>query len=301
LNRTHLLERHANNAACHPLAPFSDGHHSHHQSLLLFHLNQHFVGLAIMPKHNGAVLVFGQNVALEDAIGSHACSLETIMRVANDIPLRCSLLLPVGTVNCVKTLKDVSMLGAVHHLDLSHTNIVHVGLLCNVHTLKLVGCKQLRAEDLVGKLAFCQTLRMFWGVLKGACAFLMHLHHTVTDSCCQPSLRQRLKRTIPHITVTVRINTGRSQTWDGGAFRCKRLCSYCTVRVFRRKFTLEDAIGSHTCSLQASRRVVNNGIPLGCPLLTDSHFKLPPNTEGRVRRRADQTLAVLTLNQCGHT
>jgi hypothetical protein len=31
-----------------------------------------------------------------------------------------------------------------------------------------------------------------------------------------------------------------------------------TVRVFRQKFTLEDAIGSHACSLQASGRVTNS-------------------------------------------
>jgi hypothetical protein len=40
-----------------------------------------------------------------------------------------------------------------------------------------------------------------------------------------------------------------------------------TVRVFRRKSMIEDAIGSHACSLQASRRVTN-GIPLGCPSLS---------------------------------
>jgi hypothetical protein len=34
-----------------------------------------------------------------------------------------------------------------------------------------------------------------------------------------------------------------------------------TVRVFRQEFTLEDAIGSHACSLEVSRRVTN-GIPL---------------------------------------
>jgi hypothetical protein len=34
-----------------------------------------------------------------------------------------------------------------------------------------------------------------------------------------------------------------------------------TVRVFRLKFTLEDAIGSHACSLDANTRVTN-GIPL---------------------------------------
>ena len=41
-----------------------------------------------------------------------------------------------------------------------------------------------------------------------------------------------------------------------------------TVRVFRRTFTLVDAIGSHTGSLEALTECmrVTNGIPLGCPL-----------------------------------
>jgi hypothetical protein len=34
-----------------------------------------------------------------------ACLLEANMRVTNDIPLGCPLLLPVGTVNCVQILK----------------------------------------------------------------------------------------------------------------------------------------------------------------------------------------------------
>jgi hypothetical protein len=51
------------------------------------------------------VRVFWQNFTLEDAIGSHACSLQANMRVANGIPFGCSLLLPVDTVNCVRTLK----------------------------------------------------------------------------------------------------------------------------------------------------------------------------------------------------
>jgi hypothetical protein len=36
---------------------------------------------------------------------SHTCSLEARMRVANGIPLGCSLLLLVGTVNCTQTPK----------------------------------------------------------------------------------------------------------------------------------------------------------------------------------------------------
>jgi hypothetical protein len=51
------------------------------------------------------VRVFRQKFTLEDAIGSHACSLEASWRVTNGIPLGCSLFLPVHTINCVQTLK----------------------------------------------------------------------------------------------------------------------------------------------------------------------------------------------------
>jgi hypothetical protein len=53
----------------------------------------------------GTVRVFRQEFTLKDAIGSHACSLEANMHMTNGIPLGSSLLLPVGTVNCVQTLK----------------------------------------------------------------------------------------------------------------------------------------------------------------------------------------------------
>jgi hypothetical protein len=56
---------------------------------------------------DGTVRVFRHNFLLDqDAIGSHACSLEANMRVTNGIPLGCPLLLPVGTVNRVQTRKD---------------------------------------------------------------------------------------------------------------------------------------------------------------------------------------------------
>jgi hypothetical protein len=42
-------------------------------------------------------------------------------------------------------------------------------------------------------------------------------------------------------------------------------CGCCTVRVFRHKFALENAIGSPACSLEASMHVAND-IPLGCSL-----------------------------------
>jgi hypothetical protein len=46
-----------------------------------------------------------QKFTLEDAIGSHASSLEAAMRVTNAIPLGSPLPLTVVTVNCVATLK----------------------------------------------------------------------------------------------------------------------------------------------------------------------------------------------------
>jgi hypothetical protein len=53
------------------------------------------------------VRVFRQKFTLEDAIGSHACSLEANTRVTTGIPLGSSLLLPLCTVNCVQTLKGL--------------------------------------------------------------------------------------------------------------------------------------------------------------------------------------------------
>jgi hypothetical protein len=51
------------------------------------------------------VRVFRQKFTLEDAIGSHACSLEANIRVTNSIPLGCQLPLTVATMNSVQTLK----------------------------------------------------------------------------------------------------------------------------------------------------------------------------------------------------
>jgi hypothetical protein len=52
-----------------------------------------------------------------------------------------------------------------------------------------------------------------------------------------------------------------------------------TVRVFRQKFTLEDAIGSHASSEQACDQWHSSRV---FTFLTSSHCKLHPNTEGTV-------------------
>ena len=54
---------------------------------------------------------FRRDSALEDAIGSHACSLEANMRVTNGIPLGCPQHLTVATVNSDQTLKAPSSMG----------------------------------------------------------------------------------------------------------------------------------------------------------------------------------------------
>jgi hypothetical protein len=68
-------------------------------------------------------------------------------------------------------------------------------------------------------------------------------------------------------------------------------CGCCTVRVFRQKFTLEDAVGSHACSLEA--------LPCVCPMafLSGVHYLLPVGTVNCVPTlKATTTLtATLTL------
>jgi hypothetical protein len=63
------------------------------------------------------VLVFRQKWTLEDAIGSHACSLEASERVTNGTHLGCSLLLPGGTVNSVQTLKAGELISTIQLKD----------------------------------------------------------------------------------------------------------------------------------------------------------------------------------------
>jgi hypothetical protein len=71
---------------------------------------------------------------------------------------------------------------------------------------------------------------------------------------------------------------------------------FCTVRVFRQKFTLEDAIGSHACSLEANMRV-NNGIPLGSSLLLPVHTVICVQTlKATNRRRHSTTQSIRSLN-----
>jgi hypothetical protein len=74
--------------------------------------------LASQLQFRGTVRVFRQKFTLEDAIGSHACSLEANMRVTNGIPLGCPLLLPVDTVICVQTLKVFRVLLMYHDAEL---------------------------------------------------------------------------------------------------------------------------------------------------------------------------------------
>jgi hypothetical protein len=73
--------------------------------LLKEHICQNLVSVGGKLFKQGAVSFFRQKFTLEDAIGSHGCSLQANMRVTNGIPLECSLLLPVDTANWVRPLK----------------------------------------------------------------------------------------------------------------------------------------------------------------------------------------------------
>jgi hypothetical protein len=87
-------------------------------------------------QQNGVRFFFsGQKFTLEDAIGSHACSLEVNMRVINGIHLGCPRFLPLHTVNCVQTLKVREAFS--HHLN-------EVG----AYKRKMVACKKRTEREL---------------------------------------------------------------------------------------------------------------------------------------------------------
>jgi hypothetical protein len=109
---------------CHPtddVTPLkvADGQHGGVENAPVCNVLDHRQDLLV---EYGTVRVFRQKFTLEDAIGSHACSLEASRRVTNGVPLGSSLFLPLHTVNCVQTLK-VSAL-ATDHLNDCLTNTV---------------------------------------------------------------------------------------------------------------------------------------------------------------------------------
>jgi hypothetical protein len=61
---------------------------------------------------DGPVRVFRQKFALEDSIGSHACSLEAKMRVTNGIPLRSPLALIVCHHKSCRNAEGMWLVGA---------------------------------------------------------------------------------------------------------------------------------------------------------------------------------------------
>jgi hypothetical protein len=107
---------------------------------------------------------------------------------------------------------------------------------------------------------------------------------TVAHGCFTTSLCYDVTHICRHLQKegisAVRAHQGAHCLFSGlMAVRCASLSSSYpplatnwpgTVRVFERNFALEDAIGSHACSLEASTRVTN-AIPLGWSL----SYRLP--------------------------
>jgi hypothetical protein len=55
----------------------------------------------------------------------------------------------------------------------------------------------------------------------------------------------------------------------------------CTVRAFQKRISPKDALGLHSCSLEALTGGRRTAFFSGSHFLTDSHCELRPNTEGR--------------------
>jgi hypothetical protein len=100
------------------------------------------------------VRVFRQTFTLEDAIGSHACSLEANMSVTNAFHLGWPLPLTVVTVNSVQTLKATTALTATLTLTLTPT-------MDSAQTLKSYSFEDNMAEYIAG---------MCFILLVGTCA-----------------------------------------------------------------------------------------------------------------------------------
>jgi hypothetical protein len=96
--------------------------------------------------------IFWQESALENDIGSHACSFQASRRVANSIPLGSPLLLPVHIVNCVQPLK-------VFHEKVKTSQVyVRDGTVVSPFALLLFG-GALTVEHLKGEV---QSTRLYW-------------------------------------------------------------------------------------------------------------------------------------------
>jgi hypothetical protein len=156
----------------------------------------------------GTVRVFRQKSTLEDAIGSHACSLEANMRVTNGIPLGCPLLLPVDTVICVQTLK-------VAHEHIQYSALENT----EMYGISPYGRYGMDATPL--------------------------------------KLREACKKERPLNSICGNFETfchsgGPTATEDYSMmFQLPTYSTLGAVRVFRQDFALEDAFGSHACSLAA--------------------------------------------------
>jgi hypothetical protein len=201
--------------------------------------------------------------------------------VTNGILLGCSLLLPVGTVNCVVTLKAAFEV-QTYTEDLRDPILDSYNLDLGNGVLKLTFSETMRARSFQPEQFTLQGSKD----AQSNGGDSVTLNNGCTDSncarCAGPAGTCAVCKAPYFLHENVCIAACPATNYYEGKYTEVSLADG-TVRVFRQTFTLEDAIGSHACSLEANIRVTN-GIPLGSPLI------LPVDTVTCV-----QTLKVRTL------
>jgi hypothetical protein len=211
------------------------------------------------------------------------------VRETSGIPLGCSLILPVGTANRVQTLK-ASTLSEGLNQDIVTALEQIVDLVC-YHAPSASSGRYNQYEIVTDEIVL-NVQKTTYGSLTGVGAFMalpptgigsLGAAYTLPASIRWDQVASLLGagETAAPTPAPIVIQAPPTPAPPPQAAECDNANKECVfyestsfdgVRCafFDKEFTLGDVIGSHTCSLQASRRVTN-GIPLACPLFLPVH------------------------------
>jgi hypothetical protein len=208
---------------------------------------------------------------LEDAIGSHACSLEANMRVTTGTS-------PLTSWHCnfVTTLKanekmqlyDVGM-ASMHTMDSAALAVLASAIGRTAEAIVLTN-RAVEMQQLIETHLWDAESNIYVNKMPDGTVRVFRQKFTLEDAIGSHAFsleaNTRVTNGIPlgsslllPVDAVNSVQTRKAALIGG----CPLLPSTpCTVLVFGRNLALKDAIGSHTCSLEASKRVTN-GIPLG--------------------------------------